>query len=265
MTNDHCDAHVHLADSLLANELLQIEDIFEEIGLRYATLAGTHPGDWQAVLTLAAKNERYIAGIGLHPHQVASAPKDWKSKFSEAFTQGAQVVNEIGLDFLKGAADRQTQIEAFKFQLQFAAERNLPVSIHLLKATGSFMEIVRSSTLPARGFHLHAFNGPLELVDELSALGAYFSFNGGQLHHQATEKRIRHIPAERILVETDAPNFFPQSAYREFELNDSGIAICHPGNIRKAYAELAKIREETRVKFTAQVFANFKRFFLNPS
>jgi TatD DNase family protein len=257
-----CDAHVHLADPLLTNRRATIEDAFEKIGLCYAILAGTHPDDWQAVLELAATNNRYLAGIGLHPQRVTSAPPDWKSSFTDAFNQGAQVVNEIGLDFLKGTADRNTQIAAFEFQLQFAAQRNLPVSIHLLNAMGPFMEIIRASTLPPRGFHLHAFNGPLELIDELSALGAYFSFNGGQLHHQAAAKRINRVLAERILLETDAPNFFPMDAYREFELNNSETKICHPGNIQMTYLHVAKLRKESHAKFTSQVLINFERFFL---
>jgi TatD DNase family protein len=251
-----------LAHPLLANKLATIEDAFEKIGLCYAILAGTHPDDWQAVLELAANNERYLAGIGLHPRQVASAPPNWESLFTDAFNQGAQVVSEIGLDFQKRTSDRRTQIAVFEFQLQFAAQRNLPVSIHLLNATGPFMEIIRASPLPSRGIHLHAFNGPLELIDELCALGAYFSFNGGQLHHQSAAQRIVRVPAERILIETDAPNFCPVNAYQEFKLHDSETMICHPGNIQMTYLHIAKLRKETYPEFTSKVFANFEHFFL---
>ena len=90
--------------------------------------------------------------------------------------QGARAIGEIGLDQWIEGHDIAAQQDVFRFQLGIASERNLPVSIHCLRAIGPLMETLRTVELPARGIHLHAYNGPLELIPELVALGSYFSF-----------------------------------------------------------------------------------------
>ena len=115
------------------------------------------------------------------PWKVAEANNEWRTHFIHYLDNGAAAIGEIGLDQWIDGYDIQTQQEVFRFQLEEAAKRNLPVSIHCLRAFHPLMETLRKSLLPERGIHLHAYNGPTELVDELLSLGTYFSFNSGQL------------------------------------------------------------------------------------
>ena len=260
------DAHAHYADPELLRSWDQVSGALKQIGLGYAVVNGTSPEDWPAVLKLAQNDTRIIPAIGLHPWNVNDAPANWQDTFLAALSRGAQVIGEIGLDTWIEGHDIQQQQEAFQWQLRQASERNLPVSIHCLKAIGPLMECLRCIELPQRGIHLHAYNAPLELIAELVELGAYFSFNAGQLKpgQSKTSARIRAIPIERLLVETDAPNMLPPVELRAFELpqSDNGDALTHPATLKCGYTAIAKLRGVSFEQLAKQVAANFQAYFL---
>ena len=261
------DAHAHYADPELLKSWGELSTHLEHIGLKYAVVNGTSPDDWPAVLKLAQQDTRIIPAIGLHPWSVNTAPADWQDQLIAALKRGAQVIGEIGLDTWIEGADIQRQQDAFHWQLTQAAERNLPVSIHCLKAIGPLMECLRSVDLPRRGIHLHAYNGPVELIAELVTLGAYFSFNAGQLSptHGKTTARILAVPIERLLVETDAPNMLPPPELRAFELplSENANALTHPATLKCGYEAIAKLRGVSCEQLATGVAINFQTYFLN--
>ena len=261
------DAHIHLADPILASYRDQIEANYDSIGFKQAVVVGTGPDDWSHVLDLCKDTARLIPAIGLHPWKVNDALADWQQQFVQALDNGAQVIGEIGLDkWIKGY-DIEPQQDAFRWQMAHATERNLPSSIHCLKAIGPLMGSLRTIALPKRGIHLHAYNGPVDLIPELVELGAYFSFNSGQLKTNAATVRdaIRAVPAQRLLIETDAPEMLPPPELIEFELptDATNRAINHPANLRRGYQAIAALREISVDSLSSQVEENFKTYFLS--
>lgn len=260
------DAHNHMADPALSAHWPEIEPRLSQIELKYAVVNGTSPADWPAVLKLAKSDSRIIPAIGLHPWQVNGAPTDWQAHFLNALDSGARGIGEVGLDKWIEDHDLERQQAAFRWQLAQATQRNLPISIHCLKAIGPLMETLRSEPLPQRGFHLHAYNGPAELIPELAELGAYFSFNSGQLKAGKAKapQRIRAVPAERLLIETDAPDMLPTPELRSFELpeSDSGDALTHPATLIDGYTAIATIRAMSLESLRKQVATNFETYFL---
>ena len=180
---------------------------------------------------------------------------------------GAQVVGEIGLDKWIEGYDLELQQAAFHWQLAQATTRNLPTSIHCLKAIGPLMETLRAAALPARGIHLHAYNGPVELIPELVELGTYFSFNAGQLKAGKSNvpERIRAVPDERLLIETDAPDMLPPPELRAFELPQAGNerTLTHPATLKCGYQAIATLRGSLLESLTEQVALNFQTYFLS--
>lgn len=256
------DAHVHLTDQRLKPSLPAILQSYRTIGLKRAIVVGTTPADWANVLELALQDERTIPAVGLHPWQVNEAPADWQDQLLHYLEQGVSVIGEIGLDQWIEGHDIERQRGAFAWQLSLAAERNLPTSIHCLKAHEPLLQTLRSTQLPARGFKLHAYNGPVETMRPLLDLGAYFSFNAGQLKPNAKRiyELIQLVPDDRLLVETDAPNFPPPPEHHEFALNDPDL--CHPGNILAAYRALAEQGDCPVEDLARNVAGNFDRYFL---
>jgi TatD DNase family protein len=259
------DAHNHLAAPSLAAHRHAINESLNAIGLKSAVVNGTSPEDWPTVLQLAREDSHILPAIGLHPWKVNAAPLNWREQFLKALDRGAKVIGEIGLDQWIEDHDIERQQEAFRWQLAQATKRNLPVSIHCLRAMGPLLETLRAIPLPARGFHLHAYNGSPESITELVQLGAYFSFNGGQLKPEAKTVRaaIRTVPLNRLLIETDAPDMLPPPELREFVLPtpDVGRALNHPANLRSAYQSIAEIREINFATLVEQIEANFVEYF----
>ena len=257
------DAHVHLASQKLLSARDRIFEDYQGIGLKKAIVVGTCPNDWDDAVNLCRKNDRCIPAVGLHPWKVNDAPDDWKAALRKHLDAGVSVLGEIGLDQWINGYDIERQKAAFIWQMEMAAERNLPSSIHCLRAHEPLLEVLKATALPERGFKIHAYNGPVATLEPLLELGAHFSFNGGQLKPNAKRVHtiIRHIPKERLLIETDAPDFLPTPECREFELNDTSLS--HPANIRAAYAAIAEIRGCDFGELTATVEQNFQRYFSN--
>lgn len=208
-----------------------------------AVINGTSPDDWSAV------SNTVHAAIGLHPWKVSDAASNWQAVFLELLPT-AHAVGEIGLDGLCDV-DMDLQIEAFSWQLEQAAQRNLPVSIHCLKASDVLLRVLKTSTLPARGIHLHAYRGSAEQVSQFVELGTYFSFHAGQLEGNAKKapQAIQAVPADRLLIETDAPDSLKNGE-------------SHEDYLRRGYELAAKLRGESLESFTEQVSRNFESYFL---
>jgi TatD DNase family protein len=212
---------------------------------------GTHPSDWPEILNTAKQHKGILPAIGLHPWKIKDAPVDWKTTFLEQI-KNARAVGEIGLDQWIEDSDIDRQTAAFIWQLQQAAGRNLPVSIHCLKATDTLLYILKKHPCPKRGIHLHAYNGSAEQVAQFAEFGAYFSFHASQLSGNAKKApaAVQAVPEERLLIETDAPD--------TLERTEDPSAF-----LRCGYEQVAKLRGVPIEQLAAQVATNFTRYFLD--
>jgi TatD DNase family protein len=259
------DAHNHLHDARLAAHHAEILPALARLGVTRAVVNGTREADWPAVAALAADQAWVLPSFGLHPWHVAERMPDWLETLRAQLTAHPNGgVGEIGLDRWIEGHDDQTQAEVFAAQLALAAELNRPVTIHCLRAWGALAETLRTHPRPARGFLIHAYGGSLEMMREFAQLGGYFSFNAYFLHERKAAQRavFREIPADRLLVETDAPSMLLPDNRNAHPLRDaSGEPLNHPANIEVAYAALAEIRSWDAETLAQQVERNFGTLF----
>jgi TatD DNase family protein len=258
------DAHNHLQDDWLAPHLPGILETLEGIGIGGAVVNGTLEGDWEAVSRLGRERAWVIPSYGLHPWYIKDRTQDWEAKLRARLDEGG-AVGEIGLDRWMDGYDFEDQQRVFRAQLRLAAERNVPATIHCLRAWGALWDIVREEAVPGCGFLLHAYGGPVEMIGPFVERGAYFSFNGYFLDETRHRKReaFREMPLERTLVETDAPAM-PLPAERvRYPLPDTtdGKKVNHPGNLAVAYEGLAELRGIGVAELATQVEKNFRRLF----
>jgi TatD DNase family protein len=156
-------------------------------------------------------------------------------------------VGEVGLDLWMRDPDLSCQIETLRHGLRIAERNHRAITIHCLRAWDQLLDVLRSERLTDRGFLLHAYSGPLELVGPFTELGAYFSFSGYFLN-PGKEQRLTpfsQIRSDRLLAETDAPSMPLPDNHNEFRLPPApnGETINHPGNIRAVYAALSTLRK----------------------
>jgi TatD DNase family protein len=260
------DAHNHLRDKWLAPNLPPVLETLEKIGIAAAVVNGTIDSDWEAVARLARERAWVIPSYGVHPWRITERAVNWEELLRARLDEGG-VVGEIGLDRWKEGYDFADQEAVFRKQLQLAAERNVPATIHCLRAWGALWDIVRTEAVPARGFLLHAYGGPVEMIEGFAGRGAYFSFNGSFLAEQRHRKReaFKEIPLDRLLVETDAPAMPLPRELDRYPLPSTaeGETVNHPGNIEGAYQGLAKLREMELEELTRVVAENFRRLFIH--
>jgi TatD DNase family protein len=138
------------------------------------------------------------------------------------------------------------------------------VSIHCLQAWGRLHELLRDHPRPAVGFLLHSFGGPTEMIPALARLGARFSFPGYYLHPRKARQReaFRHVPPDRLLLETDAPDQPLPADQVRFPLSDAqGQPLNHPANLVAVYTGLAEFLGEPLAPFAARIAENFQTLF----
>jgi TatD DNase family protein len=236
----------------------------EGIGIAGAVVNGTIDRDWAAVARLGRERSWVIPSYGVHPWRVAERSGDWEDLLRARLDEGG-VIGEIGLDRWKEGLDFADQERVFRVQLGLAVERNVPATIHCLRAWGALWDIVRTEPVPARGFLLHAYGGPADMIEGFVKRGAYFSFNGSFLEEKRHRKRetFLKVPLDRLLVETDAPAMPLPPERDRYPLPEApeGERVNHPGNIAPAYEGLAELRGIELDELAASVEENFRRLF----
>ena len=259
------DAHNHLHDERLGGRTADLVKVCVQEGLAAMVVNGSCEEDWPAVLQLAQQFPQVIPSFGYHPWYLHERTADWQQTLRNLLEQTSAAIGEIGLDRWKEGLDYGPQEEVFLWQLQLAAERNLPASIHCLQTWGRLYDLLRAGPRPARGFLLHSYGGPQEMVEPLAKLGAYFSLPGYFAHERKTRHRetFRHVPPDRLLIETDAPDQLPPENRIRHLLTDpsNGRAVNHPGNLRSVYEFAAEIRSEPVEVLARRVEENFNRLF----
>ena len=225
---------------------------------------GCSEEDWPEVAALAKAHPQVLPSFGYHPWFIHERTGKWERELKRFLDAHTAAVGEIGLDRWKEGLTYEGQEQAFTVQLRIAAERNLPVSIHCLKAWGRLLELLEQGSVPARGFLLHSYGGSAEMIVPLAKLGAYFSFPGYYMSEAKGRQReaFKEVPPDRLLIETDAPDMQLPSELNEHPLTDKeGKDVNHPANIRVVYRELAKFLEEPEEQLAKRVEENFLRLF----
>lgn len=204
------DSHAHLDDPAIAvpDMLAQLRQLPDWQG---ALTAGYGPERFAASRALCAAEPRIARSLGLHPwwlaeHTAVERALGWLELLAELQRGPAVAIGEIGLD--KGLRDRldlEEQIHWFERGLQLAAERELPVVLHIVGWYGRALEILRKVAPQWRGV-VHRWSGPPELVGPYVALGLHLSLALEPRPNQAKRAVIaRAVPLDRLLVESDWP------------------------------------------------------------
>lgn len=262
-----CDAHNHLQDDRFAGRQAELVSAARVAGVARMVVNGSCEEDWPQVAALAREFLGFVVpSFGYHPWYVGERTARWRDTLVEWLdrTPGA-VVGEIGLDRWKPGLTYDGQEEVLVAQLRVAAERNLAASLHCLQAWGRLYDLLRDHPRPARGFLLHSYGGPAEMVAPLAKLGARFSFPGYFMHERKARQRetFKAVPLDRLLIETDAPDQMLPDAANAYPLTDpgSGKPLNHPANLPAVYEFMARLRGVPLPEFVAQVQENFDRLF----
>ena len=252
------DSHCHLAGEEFAADLDAVIARAKEVGLSAAMciLAAGDTAERAALARVQSLWPQVRVSLGIHPHQAGTFAGQAAAAVAmvkeAAAAQKAVAIGEIGLDYHYDFSPRDVQQEIFMAQVGLAAELGLPVVIHTREATEDTFRILRESA-GTRGV-FHCFTGDREMARAALDIGFYLSFAGIVTFPKAAELRevARMVPADRLLVETDAPYLAPVPFRGRRN---------EPAHVARVVETLAELRGIGREPAAELVAANFHALF----
>jgi TatD DNase family protein len=250
------DSHCHLDFPDFASELDVIVDRARKAGIGRIVTISTRVKKHVQVLAIAEKFPDVFCSVGTHPHS-AKEETDITTQDLIARAKHPKVVaiGEAGLDYHYDNSPRDLQEQSFRRHIAAARETKLPLVIHSRDCDADMAKIlVEESGQGAFPAVLHCFTGGRELAFKAIDLGLFVSFTGILTFKNSAALReiAKELPAERILVETDAPYLAP-GPYRG-KRNEPAYVV-----------ETARVLAETRGvspdEIAAQTTENFFRLF----
>jgi TatD DNase family protein len=245
------DTHCHLAAPAFAGEVDGVLRRAWEAGVGHIVIIGETPEAAASALAIAGEDGRISISAGLHPHEASS----WSAETEEWLRKTARdprlvAIGETGLDYHYDHSPRPRQREAFEGQLALAADLGLPAVIHAREADDDVAAVLRNH--PRCRAVLHSFSSGAGLLQAALDLGHFVSFSGMvTFKNWGRDEMLRAVPANRLLLETDAPYLAPvphrgrrnEPAYVRFTAERLGVVLGLTGDeiIRRTGANAAEV------------------------
>jgi TatD DNase family protein len=250
------DSHCHLDFPDFASELDAVVKRARDAGVGRMVTISTRVKKHDRVRAVAERFDDVYCSVGTHPH---NAHEELEIGADELLKYAAHpkvvAIGEAGLDYHYDNSPRDAQAQGFRAHVAAARESKLPLVIHSRDADADMARILEDESgkgaFPAV---LHCFTGGRDLAMRAIALGHYVSFTG-ILTFKATQNLrdiAAELPADRILVETDAPYLAP-GKFRGKR--------CEPAYVVETARVLAETRGVTPDEIARQTTENFFRLF----
>jgi len=189
---------------------------------------------------------------GLHPNEATRFAADWPAIETLARSPGCTAVGETGLDCYRDTAPLPAQESALRAHLALARELDLPVILHCRDAFAPLFAMLQDEAA-VRGV-MHCFSGGIAEARQALDLGLHLSFAGPLTYpkNHPLREAAAFAPADRILVETDAPFLAPQPCRGRRN---------EPAFVLHTLQGLATVRGLTLAEAAQQTFANALALF----
>jgi TatD DNase family protein len=250
------DSHCHLDFPDFATELDAVVARARAAGIGRIVTISTRVKKHAQVLAVAEKYPDIFCSVGTHPHNAQEEPNiDAAALIAISKHPKVVAIGEAGLDYHYDNSPREAQAEGLRQHIAAARQTKLPLVIHSRDCDEDVTRILKEESgkgaFPAV---LHCFTGGRDLAFAAIELGHYVSFTGILTFKRSEDLRAiaKALPADRILVETDAPYLAPLP-YRG-QRNEPAFVV-----------ETAKVLAQTRgvgpADIARQTTENFFRLF----
>ena len=207
------DTHTHLFASEFDADRVEMMHRAIEKGVTRFFLPNIDADSIQPMLALCdAFHDKCFPMMGLHPCSVTAdyeaqlaVIKEWLS--NDKF----YAVGEIGIDLYHDTTFAEQQKKAFRKQIEWAKEAELPIVIHTRNSFNEVMEIVTDMKDERLKGIFHCFSGTIEDAKRVMELGDFMMGIGGAVTYKNSTlpKVIEQIPLEYLVLETDSPYLTP--------------------------------------------------------
>ncbi|HUE27825.1 MAG TPA: TatD family hydrolase [Solirubrobacteraceae bacterium] len=204
------DSHTHL--ELCEPPDAELVAAAADAGVTRIVTVGTTGASCRAALEAAEDFPQVYAAIGRHPNEATGFDDaDLAELKALAAHPRCVAIGETGLDYYRDGAPRADQERAFRAQIELARESGKPLVIHTRDADEDTLRILEAEAVGVRVI-LHCFSMAERIEQCLSHPDWWISFAGNMTYPSASTLRdaALRVPADRLLVETDAPFLAPQ-------------------------------------------------------
>lgn len=230
----------------------------KDAGVEKMITIGIDTASSREAVKLAGRYEHIFATVGIHPCDSADVTDEALAEIAKLAAEPKVVaIGETGLDFYHKPYSESTQRRSLEFHLDLALRTGLPVVIHSRQADDAILPLLlewaESNPGHPRGV-IHCFGGSITNADKYLAAGFYIAL-GGYVSYPSAQKShevFRHIPLDRLLLETDCP-FLPPQRHRG-QRNE-------PAYIAQTAEALADIRGITVEELAQATTDNTERLF----
>jgi TatD DNase family protein len=240
-------------------------------GVKALVITGSDIESSRVAAAFAGENLNCKTTAGTHPHNA----KDWNEQslarleelvVHEPLSNGIiAAIGECGLDYNRNFSPQDAQRKCFEEQLKLAARIGKPVFLHERDAFGDFFSILKQYRASLPGAVVHCFTGGRQELEAYLSIDCYIGITGWI----CDERRGGHlapllaaIPADRLLLETDAPYLLPRSLPHSGSRSVKGKSGRNePCFLPHIAASVAEILNKTPEQIAEETSANARRFF----
>lgn len=250
------DSHCHLEYKGLVEDQAGVLDRARQAGVGGFLSISTRQREWDQVIATAEREADVWASVGIHPHE-ADAHADLGEAALLAAAEHPRVIaiGETGLDYYYDHSDRAAQQALFRRHIAVSRATGLPIIIHTRDAEDDTAAILRAEmkqgAFPAL---IHCFTASANFAQIVLDLGLTISLSGIVTFKNAKDLQeiAATIPADRLLVETDAPFLAPVPHRGK---------VCEPAFVADTASFVAGLRGVTPEALAETTTANFRRLF----
>ena len=249
------DTQVHLNADQYDDDLQEVIDRALSEGIDRMFVVGFDTKTIERTMKLIDQYDFIYGIIGWHPVDAIDCT-DERLEWIESLSKHPKIIGigEMGLDYHWDKSPKDIQKDVFRKQIALAKRVQLPIIIHNREATQDCVDILKEENASEVGGIMHSFSGSNEIADEILKMNFYVSLGGPVTFKNAKQPKevAKHVPLDRLLVETDAP-FLSPHPYRG-KRNE-------PARVKLVAEQIAELRGLTYEEVCEATTENAERLF----
>jgi len=255
------DIGLNLTHDSFNDDRNEVLDRAKIVGVKRMLITGSDAAHSQMALELARQYPEVLRSTaGVHPHHAKDVTAADRAILLELMRQPEVLaVGECGLDYFRNFSPHADQEAVFRWQLECAGKIGKPVFLHERDAHDAFVGILREYRSELKGGVAHCFTGTADQVKHYVDMDLYVGITGwicDERRGQSLREAVRHIPLDRLLIETDAPYLIPRNLKPKPTSHRN-----EPTHLPAVLNELATCRGEDVKALAAATTANAERLF----
>jgi TatD DNase family protein len=209
------DIGINLMHRSFQEDREQVVERAEAAGVSPLIITGTSIRSSEAGAAYAGKNPgKLFATAGVHPHDASSCTPDTLKRLHRlAALPQVVAVGECGLDYNRDFSPRDVQRKWFEEQVKLACELKLPLFLHEREAHRDFLDVMKPYHADISRAVVHCFTGTRAELEAYLEQGFYIGITGwicDERRGKHLRELVKHIPLDRLMIETDAPFLTPR-------------------------------------------------------